>query len=132
MQKYNENDNYKVIRQRDSKKKYTSNKDDIYIPCKKGVQIYRYNADQLAISFNTKRYASTKLGLLLEEGVSLYLLQNGDKETTFLFSEEQFDIVAKIVEAKHVKKRELTPEQKEAARQRMAYARKNLSNKSNT
>ncbi len=130
MQNYK--DKYKVLRQKDTQGKYTLNKSDTYIPCRKGVQIYRYNKNTLAVSFNTSKYARSRIALMSEAGVQFTLLQNGDDETAWLFPEKQLDIVAKWVFASHVKKRELTPEQKEAARQRMAYARKNLSNKSNT
>ena len=41
MQKYK--DRYKVLRQKDKQGKYTLNKGDTYIPCRKGVQIYRYS-----------------------------------------------------------------------------------------
>ena len=130
MQKYK--DRYKVLRQKDTQGKYTMNKGDTYIPCRKGVQIYRYNKNTLAVSFNTAKYTISRISRLSSAGVELTLLQNGDSESAWLFPEKQLDIVAKWVFASHVKKRELTPEQKEAARQRMAYARKNLSNKSNT
>lgn len=130
MQKYK--GQYRVLRQRCSEGKYTSNKDDTYIPCRKGVQIYRYNADTLAVSFNTCKYASSRIGLITEQGVSVIVLQDGDAESAWLFPEKDFKTVARLVFASRIKKRELTPEQKEAARQRMEHARKKLPNKSNT
>ena len=130
MQKYK--GQYRVLRQRNTAGKYTDNKDDTYIPCRKGVQIYRYNADTLALSFNTSKYAISRISLMSAAGVELDVIQNGDAESAWLFPEKDFKIVARLVFASRIKKRELTPEQKEAARQRMEYARKSLPNKSNT
>lgn len=130
MQKYK--GQYRVLRQRDTTGKYTDNKDDTYIPCRKGVQIYRYNADTLALSFNTSKYAISRISLMSAAGVELNVIQNGDAESAWLFPEKDFKTVARLVFASRIKKRELTPEQKEAARQRMEHARKKLPNKSNT
>lgn len=116
---YKYKDTYYILRPKDKFGKPTINKDDNYIPCKKNVQIYRYNSDTLAIMFWTNKYAQNRLRELSTQNVHLKPFQIGDDEQTYLFSESNFPIVADVVKVKKKIKRNLTDEQKEVLRQRI-------------
>lgn len=90
----------------------SENKDDVYILCKKKVQIYRYSSSLLAIQFNSNKYANIKIKELNNNGVQLTILQRGDDEQVYTFYESDFSIVADIVKAKKRVKRDLTDEQR--------------------
>lgn len=117
-------DTYKVILQKDLDGKPTSNKDDTYVPCAKGVQIYRYNQDTLVVSFLTSQYAKNRINDLATMGVILTKLQLGDDESTYLFPEADFEKVANVVKAR--KRRQLSEEQKEKLRQRFLAVREKV------
>ncbi len=117
-------DTYKIVQQKDLDSKSTTNKEDTYIPCAKGVQIYRYNKDTLAVSFLTSQYAKNRLSDLTSVGVTLTNLQLGDNESSYLFPESDLGKVADIVKAR--KRRKLNEEQKEKLRQRILAAREKL------
>lgn len=117
-------DTYKIVQQKDLDSKSTTNKEDTYIPCAKGVQIYRYNKDTLAVSFLTSQYAKNRLSDLTSVGVTLTNLQLGDNESSCLFPESDLGKVADIVKAR--KRRKLNEEQKEKLRQRILAAREKL------
>lgn len=104
-------DKYKVVRQRGKNGKPTANKDDTYIPARKGVEVYRYNADTLAVSFNTAVYARNRIREIKDAGIKLKTLQLGDDESAYLFSVSDLDKVAKIVQAR--RRIVLTEEEKE-------------------
>lgn len=120
---YKYKDTYYILRPKDKSGKPTTNKDDNYIPCKKNVQIYRYNADTLAIMFLTNKYTSNRIKELSAQNVYLKPFQIGDNEQTYLFSESDFNKVAEVVKAKKRIKRNLTDEQREVLRQRMKSIR---------
>ena len=119
-------DTYFVARQKDSTGKPSINKDDCYIRCKRGVQIYRYNPSTLAIQFNTNGYANNRLKELSDIGVHFTSLQRGDDEQTYTFSESDLSKVADIVKAKKRVKRDLTDEQRNILRERMKGLSKNV------
>lgn len=74
------------------------------IPCKKGI-IYSHGRDTLGLECKTH----TARQVLLISGIKIH--QQGDSEWTLLFSIEQFEQVAAIVEPK--KRRKLSDSQKE-------------------
>lgn len=115
-------DKYKVVRQRDKDGKHTSNKDDTYIPARKGVEIYRYNADTLAVSFNTTIYAKNRVQEINDADIKLTRLQCGDDESTYLVPASGLDKVAQIVQAR--KRIVLTEEEKERRKLHMQELRK--------
>lgn len=115
MDKYK--DKYKVVRQKGKNGKNTSNKDDTYIPAKNGVEIYRYNADTLALSFNTILYAKNRIKEIEDQGVKLELFQSGDNESAYLFPACDLDKVAEVVKAK--KRRVFSEEEKAKLRERL-------------
>ncbi|HBY20496.1 MAG TPA: hypothetical protein DEG71_05720 [Clostridiales bacterium] len=118
-------DTYFVVKQKDSTGKPSINKDDNYIRCKRGVQIYRYNSSTLAIQFNTNGYAKNRLKELSDIGIQFTSLQRGDDEQTYTFSESDLSEVADIVKAKKRIKRDLTDEQRNVLRERMKSLSKN-------
>ena len=115
---------YKVVQQQDLDGKSTTNKDDTYVPCAKGVQIYRHNQDTLAVSFLTSQYAKNRINDLATMGVILTRLQLGDDESTYLFPEADLGKVANVVKAR--KRRQLSEEQKEKLRQRFLAVREKV------
>lgn len=117
-------DTYKIVQQKDLDSKSTTNKEDTYIPCAKGVQIYRYNQDTLAVSFLTSQYAKNRINDLATMGIILTKLQLGDDESTYLFPEADFGKVANVVKAR--KRRQLSEEQKEKLRQRFLAVREKV------
>jgi len=117
-------DTYFVAKQKDSTGKPSINKDDNYIRCKRGVQIYRYNPSTLAIQFNTNGYTKNRLKELSDIEVHFTSLQCGDNEQTYTFPEADLSKVADIVKAKKRIKRDLTDEQRNILRDRLANARK--------
>jgi viroplasmin and RNaseH domain-containing protein len=117
-------DTYKVIQQKDLNGKPTTNRDDTYIPCAKGVEIYRYNQNTLAVSFCTSQYTNNRINDLKNVGVILTKLQLGNDESTYLFPESDLEKVADIVKAR--KRKQLSDEQKEKLRQRILDAREKL------
>ncbi len=105
-------DTYYIIKSK------TENKDDNYIPCRKSkAQIYRYSSDLLAIQFNSNGITNNRIKELTELGVQLTIIQCGDNERVYTFSEFDLNKVADIVSAKKKIKRELTDEQREIMRQ---------------
>jgi hypothetical protein len=122
-------DKYFVTRQKDSNNKPSSNKDDTYIKCKKNnkqyIQIYRYNSDTLAVLFWSNGVANNRVKELSDQGIILKLISSGDDESIYLFSETYLANVAKVVGARERTKRELTEEQREVLRERMASIRSN-------
>jgi len=116
-------DTYFVDKQKDSTGKPSSNRDDNYIRCKAKVQIYRFNPFTLAIQFNTTGYANNRLKELSAIGIYLKPYQIGDNEQTYLFPESDLNKVADIVKAKKRIKRELTDEQRNVLRDRLANVR---------
>ena len=108
-------DTYKVVKTKDQNGKF-KNPDDTYIPSK-NAQIYRFNADTLAIMFFTRQYAKNRVNDLNNVGVVLKLLQIGDDEQTYTFPESDFNIVAEICKAR--KKKVLSDETKEKLRNRL-------------
>ena len=120
-------DKYFVLKQKLSNGKPSPNKNDNYIQCKKNgsnyIQIYRYNNDTLAVLFWTVGVANNRIKELNEKGVSLKLFVSGNEESIYLFPEEDFKKVAKVVKARKRIKRELTDEQRDELRERLRKAR---------
>ena len=111
-------DQYIVKKQIDS-----SNKDDNFVKCKKGVEIYRYNSNTLCVLFLTNKYAKLRITECSAEGLSLTPFQIGDDEQTYIFPESELNTVAKICKARVKVKKDLTEEQREVLRQRMMSIR---------
>jgi hypothetical protein len=112
-------DTYFVIKNKDSKGNIV-NKDDNYIPCRKSkAQIYRYSSSLLAIQFTSNGIANSRIKKLNDTEVQLKILQCGDNEHVYIFSEYNLDKVAEVVGAKKKIKRELTNEQREELSLRM-------------
>lgn len=107
---------YKVVKNKDSKDSIV-NKDDIYIFCRKGVQIYRYDDNTLAVQFNTRQYCKNRIKDLSELGVQLTPLQIGDNERTYTLKESDLSTVAEVVKSR--KRKVLSDEQKEILSLRM-------------
>jgi len=105
-------DTYFIGKTKDSKGIVSSNKDDNYIRCKNGIQIYRYNKNILVVQFNTVGIANNRLKELSAIGINLTPFQIGDNEQTYTFSESILDKVADIVKARKRIKKNYTDEQK--------------------
>src|SRR5882724_9649821 len=85
------------------------------IPCTgHGVTIYPHGGNVLAVEVDGRRNIAKKLAAL----PGLRLWQEGDRERTWLFDVSLFPQVAAIVQPK--RRRQLTPEQREAMRQRLS------------
>ena len=82
------------------------------IPCQRGI-IYPHGGDMLAVEVDGRPITAGKLAAL---GLTLH--QDGDREKTFLFPVEGFPEVAAIVLPR--KRRRQTPEQRQAAIERLA------------
>jgi hypothetical protein len=111
-------DTYYIIKSK------TENKLDNYIPCRKSKgQIYRYSSSLLAIQFTSNGIAKNRIKELSEAGVQLTILQHGDNEQVYTFTEVDLDKVAEVVGAKKRVKFNLTEEQREERRTRLQNAR---------
>ena len=121
-------DKYKVVKNLDSDGRFV-NHDDTYIPCRKNVQIYRYNDNTLAIQFNSKQYAKNRIKDCAEVGVKLKLFVEGDynTESVYLFNETELDKVSSIVKARTRRKLNLTEEQRNELRLRLEKMREKKS-----
>jgi hypothetical protein len=80
------------------------------LPCRRGVTIYPYGGDRLAVEVDRHRHVAKQLREIA--GVTLY--QDGDGEKTFLFDVGLFDAVAAVVKPK--------PRRKATEKQRAALA----------
>lgn len=119
-------DTYKVIKVKDNNGKYSKNKDDNYIPCqRKGVEIYRYSSDKLAIQFNSNIYSKNRIKELADIGIQLTTLQRGDNESVYTFPESDFKKVARICKTKRKVQRNFTDEQKQQIKERLMNAKLN-------
>lgn len=83
------------------------------IPCQAGT-IYPHGGDKLALELDYHRHLAKRVAAI--PGVRLH--QDGDHEKTFVFPSDLFDAVAAIVQPK--RRRQLTPEQKQSAVDRLA------------
>lgn len=118
-------DTYKVIKVKDKNGKHV-NLDDNYIPCqRKGVEIYRYSSDKLAIQFNSNIYAKNRIKELADIGIQLTTLQRGDNEHVYTFKESDFKKVTRICKAKRKVQRNFTDEQKQQIKERLMNAKLN-------
>lgn len=117
-------DTYKVIKQKDKLGNYSNNKEDSYIYCRNGIQIFRYNSDTLCVQFLSNKRANNKIKELSDTGVQLTVFQRGDDEQTYIFKESDLNKVADVVYAKKRIKRNLTDEQREVLKERLARLRK--------
>lgn len=119
MLKYN--DKYFVLKQKLPNGKPSPNKNDNYIQCKKNgnnyIQIYRYNKDTLAVMFWSVGVANNRIKEIKEKGVDIKPFVSGDEESAYLFPEEDFKKVAKVVKAR--KRRKLTEEQRQQLIERL-------------
>src|SRR6266704_6345924 len=85
------------------------------LPCTgRGVTIYPQGGNVLAVEVDGRRNIAKKLAAL----PGLRLWQEGDRKRTWLFDVSLFPQVAAIVQLK--RRRQFTPEQREAMRQRLA------------
>jgi hypothetical protein len=82
------------------------------IPCRGNITIYPHGRDLLAVEVDHHPGVAKRLAAL-----GLVVWQDGDKEGTFLFDVSEFEAVAEIVRPR--KKRRLTPEQREACKERL-------------
>jgi hypothetical protein len=79
------------------------------IPCEYG-EIYPFSADKLAVMVTSIKVAQR----LRREHPELKVHQSADDAAVFLFSPDQFDLVARYVHPR--RKRQLSPEQREFLR----------------
>src|SRR4051794_23742472 len=84
------------------------------IPCRGNVTIYPFGWDLLAVEVDRHPGLAKQLSTI--PGVTLH--QAGDHERTYLFPAHLFDQVAAIVKPR--RRRKLTPEQRQAAAERLA------------
>jgi hypothetical protein len=79
--------------------------------CVRGVVIYPAGGDRLAVEVDYHPHVARRLAAI--PGVELW--QDGDREKTFVFPVELFDVVAAVVQPrKRRRPTNLTPEQRQA------------------
>lgn len=120
MKKYK--DTYKVVQQKDIFGKPSINRDDVYIPCQRGGQIYRFGAFTLMVYIVGITRCRRCLDRFKAAGVPILSGCESDDDGTYMFHERYLDDVAEIVGAR--KRRVLTEEQREKLANQLA---KNLS-----
>ena len=111
--------------------KPTPNKDDNFIPCKDGFEIYRYGESELAIMF-IKSIAKRKnrVKAIMDAGVNIYCKFGKDSgnilagESVYCFPEKDLYTVAAIVGAK--KRRKISEEHKQILRDNAKYGFKKI------
>jgi hypothetical protein len=91
------------------------------IKCRSGAEIYPFGGSTLAVDLDEHRTIRARLKAL----PCCRPYQGGDFFASFLFDVADFKAVARIV--KPYRRRQLTPEQREAAVERLAEARLRLS-----
>lgn len=99
---------YRVFQEITDDGKASPNKNDSFLRCRYNIQIYRYNTDTLAMIFFSNQTANNILPQLKEQEVKLIKLNQGDMESTWLFSEKDIHKVAKVVKPQ-IKGKDLSP-----------------------
>lgn len=90
--------------------KPSPNKHDNYIKFRTG-NIYRFDKNTLALLLNTSHAKNTIIPELENKGVKFTVLNDGDFEGIYLFSEKQIDIVTSVVKPQ-TKGRNISPKSK--------------------
>jgi c-di-GMP-binding flagellar brake protein YcgR len=91
---------YYIFHEVDCDGKPTENIDDTYLEGRYKSQIYRWDNSKLALDLYTTSSRNIIIPELEKVGVSLQLYSEGDYEYTYLFPEDELDVVAKIVKPK--------------------------------
>lgn len=127
---------YRVFQEVDSTGNLSANKQATYLKHKRG-EIYRWNAENLVITFNSSNTKTSFMKSILDYGIEFKQLQLGDNESSFIFNEKYLTIVAEHVNitvkgknkslrscaVKEKIKRIMTDEQKQVLRDRMLLIR---------
>lgn len=90
---------YRVVCEFDQKT-LKPNKEDTYIYCANGGQIYRYNKDTLAYYRSGKNQANKVIKDLIDRGIEIIKEDSTPGDLRFYFNEKDIDKVAKIFKAR--------------------------------
>lgn len=122
MQKYK--NKYFVKYEKDSKSEIY-NRDDNYLACRSGGQVYRYNKDTLKfVSSHKIKIKKEKDGIVEFDYTDLLLdVYDTDEERIITFKEENLEKLEGLFKIRKRKKMNLTEEQKEVLRERLRKAR---------
>ncbi|MFA6622390.1 MAG: hypothetical protein WCV43_08555 [Candidatus Caldatribacteriota bacterium] len=91
---------YYIFHEVDCDGKTTENMNDDYLEGRYKSQVYRWDNSKLALDLYTTSSRNIIIPELKKAGVSLQLYSEGDYEYTYLFPEDELDVVAKIVKPK--------------------------------